>query len=398
MKQDATELALVLAAQAGDKHAFGQLVKQYEQMAHKLALGMVDGPETARELTQEAMLQAYLSLPQLSHAASFASWLYGIVLNVCRSYWRNRKLTVFSLDALPGGLHFDALPFTSGEPGPQEIAETRELATQVLAAVNALSPKNREATLLFYYEQLSLYEIAALLGISVTAVKGRLYKSRLQLRDLLISLAGPLTDNVVVQERKNPMLKVTIADVIREEENENHVIVLIDEMGERILPIWIGPFEAQSIAMHLLNQATARPLTFDFIVRLLDAVDAVVEEVRIEALQEITYYAVVKLRSGSTVQEVDARPSDAIALALRMNCPIYVTENVMANAGEEIPAALRNLPLRKGLATLAEYLTQQRQESEQKIQALKEKEASQGQAAHQEARQKLLTHLFGNEA
>jgi len=339
-------------------------VKQYEQMAHKLALGMVDGPETAREL------------PQLSHAPSFASWLYGIVLNVCRTYWRNRKLTVFSLDALPGGLHFDALPFTSGEPGPQEIAETHELATQVLAAVNALSPKNREATLLFYYEQLSLYEIAALLGISVTAVKGRLHKSRLQLRDLLVSLMAPLTDNITSQERKNAMLKVTIADVIREEENENYVIVLIDEAGERILPIWIGPFEAQSIAMHLLNHATARPMTFDFIVRLLDAVDATLEEVRIETFQEITYYAVVKLRSGSTVQEVDARPSDAIALALRMNCPIYVAEDVMANAGEMIPVALRNTPLRKGLATLAEHLAQQRQESEQKIQALKEKEAS----------------------
>lgn len=73
-------------------------------------------------------------------------------------------------------------------PDPQKIAEEQELYSLVLEAVNALSPKNRTATLLFYQEQLSLHEIAALLGVSVAAVKGRLHKSRLQLRIKLLPL------------------------------------------------------------------------------------------------------------------------------------------------------------------------------------------------------------------
>jgi bifunctional DNase/RNase len=97
------------------------------------------------------------------------------------------------------------------------------------------------------------------------------------------------------------------------------------------------------------------------------------------------------------VQEIDARPSDAIALAVRMNCPIYVAEEVMANAGAVVPATLRNMPLRKGLETLAQYLAHQRQANEQKLQERKEQEATQSQLAHQEAHQKLLAHLFGRE-
>ncbi len=397
MKQLQTELAVVIAAQRGDNQAFGQLVEQYEQMASQLALRLIGNQETARELTQEAMLQAYLSLPQLGNTDKFASWLYGIVLNVCRSYQRNRKLVFFSLEALPGGLHFDALPYSSGEPDPQEMAEIRELSAQVLTAVHALSPKNRQATLLFYYEQLSVMEIAALLGISSTAVKGRLYKSRAQLHALLASVYGPLNGKIATQEGEKPMVKVTIADVVRHEENDNRMIVLLDEAGQRLLPIWIGPFEADAIALHLLNQAVPRPLTFEFVARLLAAAGATLEEVRIEVLKEITYYAVAKLRSGNTVQEIDARPSDAIALAVRMNSPIYVAEEVMAKSGMLIPDEFKNMPLSKGLARFGQKLEQQQQANEQKLQEHKKKETTKGQVEREEAHQKLMVDLFGNE-
>jgi RNA polymerase sigma factor (sigma-70 family) len=172
-----TDAALVALARRGDKNSFGELLARYQPLARQVALGFIRDEELAGELAQEAMLQAYLSLDHLRDDARFASWLYGIVLNVCRTHVRNQKATYLWLDAV-----FDSLPFSGMLPTPQEVAEERELHTMVQRAINALSPQNRAATLLFYYDELSLQEIAARLGISISAVKGRLHKSRKQLR------------------------------------------------------------------------------------------------------------------------------------------------------------------------------------------------------------------------
>jgi RNA polymerase sigma factor (sigma-70 family) len=397
MPQPQSEVAFVLAAQAGDKAAFGHLIERYEAMAWRLAVRMVGSREIAHELTQEAMLQAYLSLARLNDVHAFGSWLYGIVLNVCRNYRRNQKVAVLSLEAMLGGLHFDALPFAGGEPSPYEVAELRELHAAVLAAVESLAPAYGEVTLLFYYDQLSLREIAALLGISVSAVKVRLHRSRAQLRELLAPLYQPFDEAVAVPERNTKMVKVTIADIVVNEETGNRIVVLYDEPGQRLLPIWIGPFEADAIALLLLGHAVPRPLTYEFTARLLEAAGATLEEVRVEAIKESTFYAVAKLRSGSTVHEVDARPSDAIALAVRSGCPIYATGEVMEKAGFAIPAEVETPPQRKGLDKIGERLAQMMQEHEQKLQESKEEEGRQTQAEDQEKRQKLIVYLFGGE-
>ena len=187
-------------------------------MAHHVALGMVASEDIARELAQEAVLQAYLSLDHLRDEAAFRSWLYGIVLNVCRSYIRDQKTIFFSLEDLAGGLQFSAIPFSGPVPDPQEVVEERELYRLVLDAVNTLSPKNRAAVLMFYYDQLSLREIAATLGVSVVAVKGRLHKARRQLREQLLALYSELDLAVPVKSRRIEMVKVTIADVVKREQ------------------------------------------------------------------------------------------------------------------------------------------------------------------------------------
>ena len=172
---------LVALARSGDKEAFGHLIERYQTMARYVAMRMVANEDTAWELAQEAMLQAYLSLHHLRDDARFKSWLYGIVLNVCKNYLRNQKTTFYSLETMAGGVQFDALPFSSTTPDPQELAEKRELQRSILWAIDDLSQKNKDATYLFYYEQLSLQEIAATLGISVGTVKGRLHRARTQL-------------------------------------------------------------------------------------------------------------------------------------------------------------------------------------------------------------------------
>ena len=79
---------------------------------------MVRDEELGRELAQEALLQAYLSLQNLRHEASFSGWLYGIVLNVCRDHFRQHQANVLSLEALAGGVSFERLPFSAAMPSP----------------------------------------------------------------------------------------------------------------------------------------------------------------------------------------------------------------------------------------------------------------------------------------
>jgi bifunctional DNase/RNase len=188
--------------------------------------------------------------------------------------------------------------------------------------------------LLFYYEQLSLKEIAARLNISVVAVKGRLYKSRQRLR--LKLLAFYQVEQIL--ERRRKMIKVTVADVVKqgEEIEKSFVAVLLDEAGQRLLPIWIGPSEGYSIATNLLGHSRPRPLTYTFMANLLKAAGAELEAVWVGALKDTTYYATARIRMGDSVREVDARPSDAINLALCTASPIYVAEAVMETASVDI--------------------------------------------------------------
>ena len=138
----------VAQAQQGDKAAFERLVQQHNTLAHRVAHRMIWEPGIAEELVQEAWLQAYLSLDNLYDPSRFASWMYGIVLNVCRSYLRQQKFDTYSWDEMVGGRWLPHNPFVDSEPGPEEIAETHDLHQRVLRAVQALSPASRDAVLL----------------------------------------------------------------------------------------------------------------------------------------------------------------------------------------------------------------------------------------------------------
>lgn len=152
MVKEKTDAELVRLARSGDKKAFGHLIERYHSMAKGIAMSMVRNQDLAQDLAQEAILQAYLSLDCLRDDGRFGNWLYGIVLNVCRSHIRDSKGVFFSLEAMTGGLKFDAIPFNAVVPDPVRVAEQQEIYSLVLEAVNALSPKNRTATLLFYQQ------------------------------------------------------------------------------------------------------------------------------------------------------------------------------------------------------------------------------------------------------
>ena len=110
------------------------------------------------------------------------------------------------------------------------------------------------------------------------------------------------------------------------------IIVLKDEEDKRSLPIWVGIFEANAIALELEKIATPRPMTHDLIKNILESVEARVVKVVVTDLKENTFFAVLHLQLGGRDYQVDARPSDAIALALRVAAPIYVDEDVVRKA------------------------------------------------------------------
>jgi bifunctional DNase/RNase len=115
--------------------------------------------------------------------------------------------------------------------------------------------------------------------------------------------------------------------------SSRHVVILKETGRERYLPIWIGPWEASSIAMRLQGLTPERPLTHDLFASALEAVDARVARVVISELADETFHARLFVEREGHVGEVDARPSDALALAVRVGAPIYAAEAVLDQAG-----------------------------------------------------------------
>lgn len=134
------------------------------------------------------------------------------------------------------------------------------------------------------------------------------------------------------------------------------IIILRDPRGEALLPIWVGIFEANAIALEIEKIVTPRPMTHDLLRDVVRSLEARVERIVVTELKENTFYALIHLdRNGSTYQ-VDARPSDAIALALRTQSPIFVEDSVIEAAKNIDPTtdAKDTESLRKWLETLDE--------------------------------------------
>lgn len=128
------------------------------------------------------------------------------------------------------------------------------------------------------------------------------------------------------------MLEMKLAGIALDAATRSPIVLLRDTADRRQLPIYIGQDQARAIINALDNQAPPRPLTHDLIANLLEEWGMTLERVVIHSLQDNTFYAILTLRQGEAKKEIDARPSDAIAIALRTNSPIWVMEEVIADA------------------------------------------------------------------
>jgi len=127
------------------------------------------------------------------------------------------------------------------------------------------------------------------------------------------------------------MIEMKVAGIALDAATRSPIILLRDAVERRALPIYVGQDQAKSILGALENHKPPRPLTHDLFVNLLETWDMTLEKIIIHSLQDSTFYAVLIVRQGEIRKEIDARPSDAIAIALRTETPIWVMEEVIAD-------------------------------------------------------------------
>ena len=117
------------------------------------------------------------------------------------------------------------------------------------------------------------------------------------------------------------------------------IVILKDVNGTAVLPIWVGVYEANAIALEIEKVSTPRPMTHDLIKNLLLGLHTAVRKVVVNDLRDETFYALIWLEQDGESISIDSRPSDALALALRLDCPIYVEENVLKSSKVENAAS-----------------------------------------------------------
>ena len=132
------------------------------------------------------------------------------------------------------------------------------------------------------------------------------------------------------------------------------IVILKDVNGTAVLPIWVGIYEANAIALEIEKVSTPRPMTHDLLKNLLMGLEAHVHKVVVSELRDDTFYALIWLEKDGQLMSVDSRPSDALALALRMDCPIFVEDEVLKNSKITAASAdkVSNEELRKWLEGL----------------------------------------------
>lgn len=127
-------------------------------------------------------------------------------------------------------------------------------------------------------------------------------------------------------------IEMTIKGLMVDPITNMPIVILRDKDGQKVLPIWVGVFEANAIALQIENVTPQRPMTHDLLNNVIHDLRAGIQKVVVSDLKENTFYALIYLNIGGEVMAVDARPSDAIALALRARAPIYVEDKVIDNA------------------------------------------------------------------
>ena len=335
-----SDVALVGAARDGDKVAFGELLRRHQPLLRGLCVKVTGDRTLAEDLCQETAMQALLCLGNLQDPTRFGAWLAGIGLNVCRRHLRGRirdqviVAAVADAEAANGSRR--------GPTDPADVAEVRITAAAVRCAIDALPRGQREAVALYYLAGFTQREAAAALEVEEGAIKTRLHKARASLRRRLAHARE--VDEMTQQPTESDLVVMHVTDVRRVQltdgGNRYHVVVLGERDGDRELPIWVGEAEATAIAVQVEKVGPPRPLTAQFMAELITASGARLLEVRINRLADTVFYAEAVVDGAAGERVIDARPSDAINLALALQAPIRVSPFVLAQTAADVKRGL----------------------------------------------------------
>lgn len=351
--QEVTDAELVRRTQTGERAAFALLIERHRGAAlraARCAVSLRGGDEAAREAVQEATLRAYLSLDNLREPERFGSWLCGIARNVCRE----RLPLVFPWEAAM------VEPLLPTSPDAAAIVEARAEARQVREAVALLSPALREVTQRHYFEGWTLPEIAAQLGINLSAAKVRLYEARKRLRPLLqeFSLATPALSPVTRSRRRAMYIPVRIVSLpgVREittltvdspESARDFLILaargvtlaspqipLLTESGDNF--VMVTPESTDMTAALISPTPRGIPL-LNLTRQIMEAAGVSIEAIRLESLDGDTPVATLTVRTSAGIVPVEASPTEALAFALNNEVPCTIAAPLLEREAWHIP-------------------------------------------------------------
>lgn len=309
------------AAARGDRRAFVALLTRHRGLVRRVCTRFERDRWEAEDLEQEVWLEAWLAIKRLENPAKFAAWLQGVTVNVGRRWQRrNRRL----IGAAAGSSN-----------ASRTRVEPRNLAPRSVASANGyerLSPRDRRLLQLKYDARLTYADMARELDTTIPGIRSALYRARRNVRREPVTTDRSLTMASTAEITSLELITIERGDG---ERRPSGVIKLRDvSSGKHIAMVW-DEDAVRLAADALAEQNPKRPMTHDLTGALLRAAGANVENVEISRLTGEIFFATVRLVTERGGIDVDARPSDAINLAIRANARILVSRDVIAAAGKE---------------------------------------------------------------
>jgi RNA polymerase sigma factor (sigma-70 family) len=321
---------LVRRAQSGDRDAYGELVDRFRDAVFALCYHRCGEFEPARDLAQDAFVQAWMHLGQLTDPDRFPGWLRRIAERVCIG-WRRRRRDEAPLQEV-------------ADEGAGPLDDAAAVRMTVQRALAALPEHQRLVATLHYIDGYTYAELGEFLSAPEPTVRSRLRAARVRLRGALAEMVeeGLRAERPADRFREEVMMRVT--DVCVKEDTDQlrggpvPVLLLSDE--ERSVPIWIGESEAHAVLYGLAEQRPPRPLTYDLMLNSWALFGIQLAGVRISDLRENAYHGEIQLTLGEETKVLDSRASDAVNLALRADVPVEVDDRVLEKM-DVTPAAAR---------------------------------------------------------
>ena len=341
----ASTIELIDKVIEGDKIAYSSLFYGHYNYCFAKALKIIGDSDVAKDLVQESFIEAYFCIGNLKDKSAFKPWLGGIVKNVCKNYLRIHSRQFKSLKQYVECQH---------DIEAQEDGKIIEIITQ---AIGTLSKPSGDIIFAFYYDGKSILDISSEFGITPALTKVSIHRARKELKAIIEKTSG-VEYYKTYHKNKKAMKQVKIIDLIPSSNDlKAWIIALHEEELNLVLPIVITTELAAAMAAGIKGIVLSRPLTHHLLAEVLSTNGIQPESACITNIENGIYHSVLKVKGQHGLQEYDARPSDAINIAIRFGCPIFVSQAVIKKAGIQIPEKFSNQPpLEKGITQLIQYI------------------------------------------